>query len=373
MDERIIQFRIGVLVVATCIIAAILVVLFGEWPTLVRGQYTVFVRFERAPGVMVDTPIRKSGILIGRVSAVDLRDEGAVVVTLKIDAQRKLRQNETVRITPGNVLLGDTALEFIPSGDPARSSELIPDGFYMNGAVAPGLYDAMNVLVDVARLIENLQDDITLAAGSLRVAGDEVGVMSRNVNTLVVDNQEQLQRMLEKSEQAIDHFNSAMTTLDEFMGEDDLRTRLRESLYEIPDLLSDSRQTLGAIREMANLAEQNLANLEGFTGPLGDRGDELVESIEQSLRRWDQLMVELVQFGQAINGSEGSLGQLVHNRDLYDRLNQAAANIEQISARLRPIVEDARIFTDKVARDPGRLSSGILTRRQSGTKWLPTP
>ena len=94
-----------------------------------------------------------------------------------------------------------------------------------------------------------------------------------------------------------------------------------------------------------------------------------METIDGSIQRLDELMIQLVQFGESINNQEGSLGQFLNNPDLYQRLNRAAANIEDVSSRLRPIVEDARIFTDKIARDPGRLTSGILSSRQSGIKW----
>ena len=71
MDERIMQFRVGVMVLATLIITAILVLLFGKVPSLVpHATYTIYVRFPEAPGVTRDTPVRKSGILIGRVSDI---------------------------------------------------------------------------------------------------------------------------------------------------------------------------------------------------------------------------------------------------------------------------------------------------------------
>ena len=54
-----------------------------------------------------------------------------------------------------------------------------------------------------------------------------------------------------------------------------------------------------------------------------------------------------------IEQGEGSLGALMNDRQLYDRLNCAAKNIEDVSYRLKPIVEDARVFMDKAARHPG--------------------
>lgn len=56
-----------------------------------------------------------------------------------------------------------------------------------------------------------------------------------------------------------------------------------------------------------------------------------------------------------IDKGEGSLGALLQDRQLYNRLNRAAGNIEQLSRELRPIVEDAGVFMDKAARHPGGL------------------
>ena len=54
-----------------------------------------------------------------------------------------------------------------------------------------------------------------------------------------------------------------------------------------------------------------------------------------------------------IEQGEGSLGALMTDRQLYDRLNRAAKNIEEVSRQLKPIVDDARVFSDKIARHPG--------------------
>jgi phospholipid/cholesterol/gamma-HCH transport system substrate-binding protein len=376
MDDRIIQFRVGVLVVATCIITAILVVLFGELPRIASRQYTLYVAFKEAPGVTVDTPVRKSGILIGRVSDVDLRDAGGVLVTLRIDGQRTLREDETCRITTGNVLLGDAAIEFVPGGNRDGSHEPIGDGQVIRGEVATSPLDVMDVLVDVAQVVQNLEDDVALAAGTLRTAGDEVAGVSRNLNTAVTNNQAQMRRIMQKSEQAIDRFDLAMVAVNELVGDDPQRARLRDVVDEMPELLAEARETLKSFQSMAARAESvavraeaNLANLEGFTGPLGERGAELVENISTSIGQLDDVLAEMAEFGKALNNSEGSLGQFVHNPDLYQRFNRAAENIEQISVRLRPVVEDARIFTDKIARHPGVLTSGVLSPRQSGVKF----
>ena len=52
---------------------------------------------------------------------------------------------------------------------------------------------------------------------------------------------------------------------------------------------------------------------------------------------------------------EGSIGALLKDRQLYDRLNHAARNLDEVSQKLKPIVDDARVFSDKIARHPGSI------------------
>ena len=54
--------------------------------------------------------------------------------------------------------------------------------------------------------------------------------------------------------------------------------------------------------------------------------------------------------------------------DLYQNLNKAAQNIAQLSCELRPIVADARVFSDKIARHPELLGVSGALQRSAGTK-----
>ena len=102
MDERVLQFRVGVVVVASVIATVILVMLFGAWPNVWQRKYEIHVRFPEAPGITVDTPVRKSGVLIGRVSNVRLLEEGGVLVSMRVFQKYNLRLYETCRIGTGS-------------------------------------------------------------------------------------------------------------------------------------------------------------------------------------------------------------------------------------------------------------------------------
>ena len=156
MEERVLQFRVGVLVAATVIIAAILIVMFEELPRGLGGRKTIYIRFPSAPGVNVGTPVRKSGVLVGRVTQVTLEEDGGVLITTRLDAQREVLKNETCRISTGN-FLGDAMLEFVKSGIPGQSTQPLEDGAFLEGIVSQ---DAMSMMTDVMRVFTELSGDL---------------------------------------------------------------------------------------------------------------------------------------------------------------------------------------------------------------------
>jgi phospholipid/cholesterol/gamma-HCH transport system substrate-binding protein len=120
---------------------------------------------------------------------------------------------------------------------------------------------------------------------------------------------------------------------------------------------------------VADRAEANLENLEGLTEPLGESGPQIVANVERSSENLDEILTQLTAFTSAMNEGQGTLGQLVHGDELYGRIDQVMANVEEVSKRLLPIVNDVRILTDKLARDPSQLGvKGALDRRPGGIK-----
>ncbi len=383
MDEKVLQFRVGVVVIAAVIITVFLVFVFGEGKRIIQGQYTIYMRFSQAPGVTVDTPVRKSGVLIGRVTKVDLDDkDNSVLLTARIDSNRKILRQEVCRIAPAS-FLGDAIIEFVLPGanemfasldenkdgrlderEKAKANESIQDGEY----TAEGIV-ASNPLMALG----NMEDDIRQAIRNIESAFQRVDMLAFNMNKSIGDG-EQLQRVVQKSEIALDTITLAMTNVNDFVADPELKTSLKRTLNEFPKLSDEFRATLADIRgasagvqRMSQRAEQNLANLENFTKPLGERGEELIDSVENSLGNLDELLEQLVSFGASVNESQGTLGMLLRDRQLYDRLDRAAANVEDITRRIRPVIDNVRVASDKVARDPSVIIKGPFARDRIGT------
>ena len=360
MDDRVIHFRLGlfVVIVLTALTSLFMVYLFGELPN--RGRKTVYVRFDNVTGVTEETPVRKNGILIGRVRQMQPVESG-VVVTLSIDPRWKLLESEVCRIGSDN-LFGDAVLEFVSTGERGASNREIQNGEYLNGLVASNPLDAMRVVVD-------MKEEFHEALLSIRAAGEEVGTVAESMSTLVSNNQDKFGQILGKTEQALGRFDTAMVSINQVVGDEDIQYALQDALEGIPKLVTNAGTLLESVQRVLNEAESNLENIRGLTKPLGDQGGEIVGKLASSAGRLDDLLLTLNSFGNKINSGQGTIGQLAHNPELYQKLNRAAQNIEQLSRQLEPIINDARVAVDKVARNPRILGvQGALQRRTSGIK-----
>jgi ABC-type transporter Mla subunit MlaD len=428
MDERVVQFRVGVMVLATIIITGILILLFNEFPSMGAGTYTIHVRFSSAPGVAKDTPVRRSGILIGRVTDVEFDEKYNVIATLEINRDHTIFESDEIRITRS--LLGDAELEVVrrvgiePAGEPRSTAKPeipgpdTPQPRGVDGALndpearirrgpfllavlqpkanqeEPAVRDAQparppprrpadvpvpegaviqgRVTTTPLESFEDLKDDFARAADALTIAGSEVGGLARNLNGLVERNSEQFDRIVNRADVAMLSFQRAMDSINDVMGDPEVRANLKQALKDLPSLLQETQRSIASIEGAMRLVDSNLRNLEGFTGPLGERGESIVANVDSSIARLNELLGQVEEFSRALNSQEGTLGQLVRNPELYRQLNDAAENVNELTLMLRPILADARIFSDKIAKHPGVILRDAV-KPGSGTKWVLPP
>jgi phospholipid/cholesterol/gamma-HCH transport system substrate-binding protein len=382
MDDRIMQFRVGVVVLAVTLIAGFLTLLFGHFPkSILNKTYTVYVEFSQAPGIASDTPVRKNGILIGRVTKVELigEQQDKVRVTLAIDQDKKILHSDIVRINVS--LLGDAEVQVVPTDakppevpEPAAQGLRRPQITFAadktekkpaDTPVEPGETIKGSVANNPTQTFANLEPELTEAARSLTSASKQVDKLAKDIDKLLGNNNDQFDRLLNKTERSLDALQRTMGNIDTIIGDPETNARLRQSIAELPKTLKQMEDALTLVQRTSTRAEKNLENLEGFTKPLGQRGEAIITNADQSVRRLDELLAQMQQFSRQLNSREGSLGQLMYNPQLYQNLSEAASNINDLSHQLKPILNDVRAFSDKIARHPELL--GVKGAVQSST------
>jgi len=115
MEENNQRFSVGVLVLAAGIIGVLLVAYFGAVPAFWVERYRITINFRSAPKVTIDTPVRKNGVLIGRVSNVLLGPgDAGVNVTMELEKKYEIQKSEMPLITSESLITGDAVIQFVP-------------------------------------------------------------------------------------------------------------------------------------------------------------------------------------------------------------------------------------------------------------------
>jgi phospholipid/cholesterol/gamma-HCH transport system substrate-binding protein len=363
MDERQLRLRLGFVVLAAAITTAILINQFGDLPMLGSSRYTIYVLFPEAPGISVDTPVRKSGVTLGRVTKWELMHPQGVRVTTSIDSRYTVLDNEVCRISSASVL-GDAVLEFIPSnrgqGKPLADGATIEDGIVVGNPL---------------QALVNLETEARGALRSVQMAGEDIQKAAQNLNSALGNNQDQLPRVMQKAERAMDQFSQAMGSVQEIFGDQQTKAELRKAVQEMPQFMAEARQTVGKASvalDNFSTASQRISNaaddVSNIAKTFGERAPEIADNLNSSLASANDLLQNLADFSEGLNSSEGTLGRLLHDKELYNRITRIMANAEDLTRRARPIMDDFRVVSDKLARDPRQLGvKGALDSRPSGT------
>lgn len=384
MDERTLQIRVGVVVLAAVAITGILVILFGEGQSVIRiwqgDDIVVTIEFDEAPGVTRDTPARKSGVLIGRVADVTLNEAtGTVDVTLTLFSKYKIYKDEVCRIGTNSLVTGDAVLEFVRATDDVlikRGFDDQPEDGEINAAERKAAHkrykdlgsmkygivqrDPLASMAKIAdRIPQTLASIETTASDISRLASD-ISRLAQGLTDVVDGNENRLESIFAQADEALVALTRTMQRVEEIAGDPEIQANLKRTLNELPGFVDqgkqtfrDARNTLVEIERVTKKAEENLENLKGFTDPLGSRGSEMVADAAATLANIQDMTQELKLMSERVQSSRGTLGLLIKDPELYQRLNSAAANLERLTVRLGPILRDVHVLTDKLSRDPG--------------------
>jgi phospholipid/cholesterol/gamma-HCH transport system substrate-binding protein len=366
MNERVMQFRIGMFVIVAGLVLAMLIFWFGESPTIFRDRVFLTVHYREAPGVAEGTPVRKSGIRIGEVASIAFDDRpdqpDGVLVTLSLERKYKLRTGTVPRLSRS--LIGDVTIDMVPgsgsgliatsdlpghspviegavAADPSKALEAATLAFEKAGGTLISIDKAASGLAALAQSASNVDEFLATWNGT----GKDLAGAAQQLSRFVATNEGEFPPALAHLREVAQKLNQ---TLDS-PTQDALRTgihrfalasaRLDSGLAEAAPFLKDIGQPTSAV-------------------PTTDFG--------QTLRRLNKITSEIGLLTQTLNNGrgalnrEGSLQKILVQSELYDNMNRMATTMTDTFVGFRPVLAALKVFADKVARDPAMMTRGAL-------------
>ena len=368
MNERVMQFRIGMFVIVAGLVLIMMIIWFGESPTILRDQVFLKVHYLEAPGIAEGIPVRRSGIKVGEVSAVEFDErpglpEG-VIVTLALERKTKLKQGTVPRIA--RALIGDVSIELVPgsgvdpmltgntatnapliegdvSPDPAKALAAATKAFESVGGTLTAIEDAAKGLASVAKKAEGIDGFIT----TWTETGKNLGAAGDEINSLIKANQAEIGPAIAGIRSGAERFNAAF----------DEKTT------------AELKATIGRLSTASARLDAGLADLKPLMADLGASPNATpVTNFGGAIWRINRIASDLGLLTRALSDGKGNLNpngsiqQLFINSALYDNFNKASTAATEVIHSFRPVIASVKNFADRLNKDPAALTRGALQR-----------
>jgi len=285
--------KIGLFMLIGLIILGVFIIKIQDIPIGQRGhRQLVIAHFPTVAGIDKKSDVRISGVRVGKVQKVMLKD-GEAELVLSLNRDVKLHVGASARVSSLG-MLGDKFVEVLP-GSPG--APLLPPGAELNGT-APPSFD------DVLRTASDLGTDLKQVSFALRKSmGGEPGAEKL---TEIVDNVRELTAGLKDLIQANrGNVNATTANFRDFSAE------LKDQLPRLADKIADLADTLDSmVQENRTDLHGSVANIRDLTGRLKVTADNLNK------------------ISGKIASGEGSIGKLVNDDTTVNNLNDTLKSVQ---------------------------------------------
>jgi len=281
--------------VGAIVLVAIVVFVFGTmWLSgrSVGSANVVRIQFDNVSGLKRASPVRVSGVNVGKVEKIEFMDVGKVLVVASLPPKIRPRVDASAKIV-SVTLVGDYAVDF----DPGRSSEILAPGKVILGTQDLGLTGKAAVLAERA-------DSILLGAQGI-------------VN-----------------ERTADQLRSTLTAL-----EGTLKAAQRTmQIYSNPDQgpTAELTKTMSAFRQLSNRLDSTLAS-----PAFSRRTDSITANLAAMTSQFAATGERLDSLLAGMNRGQGTLGKFVTDSGLY--------------YDIRELTQGMKKLLDELAKHPGKV------------------
>ncbi|MCG2419101.1 MlaD family protein [Aequorivita sp. F47161] len=275
-------------------IGAILLLIFGysflKGTNLLEKNREFYVKYDNVEGLAQAAPVTINGLTVGKVQDITFANtKGSLVVKFTVEKDFDFSKNSIVRIYSTG-LIGGKALGIFPQYD----ANVAKSGDTLRGDVEDGMLTAVTkALGPLERKVNN-----TLAT---------VDTLLLSINAIV---DEETRRNLQ---QAIANLN---TTLNSFAGvSENLNQILSNNTGKLDNTFTNLDKTAGNLSKLTD----SLSQLE--TG-------KLVTDLQSVVDKMDKIV-------SGVENGEGSMGKLLKDDKLYENLEGASKQLEQLMQDLK--------------------------------------
>jgi phospholipid/cholesterol/gamma-HCH transport system substrate-binding protein len=272
---------------------------FLKGNAIFSSETVLYAKYPRVDGLAVSKPVLINGFQIGRVDKLILQPDGSIVATLKISGKYDIPKNSVASLESTD-LLGSKAIVMALGTDKQYAQE----GDTLNANVQQNLMEAVQPVQKKAERIIGKMDSILTS-----------------VNSLLNPN---FQKNVDKS------FNSIAGTL----------ASLEATSKKVDNLVgSESSKIAGILNNVEAITgnlKSNNQKINGILTNLSTVSDQIAASnFKQTIDNANKAVAEFQDVATKINSGKGTIGLLINDPRMYDNLNSASKNLDNLIIDLK--------------------------------------
>lgn len=293
------ELKVGIAIVLTAVVL-FFGIRFLAGLSVFGSGYELVAVFEDTEGLTSGNPVQVSGVQIGTVKSVELLPGAAAAEVIFSITSGTILPRGTVARIGGFSALGDVRISLNPGPADAPPLE--------NGDTIPTKASA-----DLAGLVQNNAERIFGNVDTLLIGA--AGTFS-NVDVLLADPNSDLRATLAELRGAAAAANQLLASQ---------RAQLTATLAS----LRRTSENVGALTaNVGTFADENTDSLAVTIARL----NRVLGTVDQSLADFNSTSTQLDEVLAKLNSGEGTLGLMLNDPTLYNNLNTAATNLNQLVA-----------------------------------------
>ncbi|PHR69054.1 MAG: ABC transporter substrate-binding protein [Lutibacter sp.] len=280
-------------------IVAIVIIGLSFWGySFLKGQNlfnssprTYFVEYNNVQGLNTASSVTINGLQVGKVVniAFDSNKKGTLIVEFGVDNDFQFSKNSTAKIYSAS-LMGGKSLAVVPSYE----GENAVSGDYLKGEIESDIFSSVGEKLNP---LQAKLESVIVSADSLLLGLNQ---------TLDVDARKNLKSTFANLNATVANFKKSSVSLDA--------------------LLLENKDKLGASLTNVEIATDNFAKL----------SDSLVNAnLGQTIKKLQSTISSFDAVIAGINRGEGSIGKLMKDEGLYNNLENASKEMEELLREMK--------------------------------------
>ncbi|MFA4868469.1 MAG: MlaD family protein [Pedobacter sp.] len=272
---------------------------FLKGNAIFSNETILYAKYSHVDGLAVSKPVLINGFQIGRVDKLELQPDGSILATLKIKGKYEIPKSSIAKLEQTDLLGSKAIVMALGAG-----TDYALDGDTLNANVAKGLLETVQPVQKKAEVIIAKMDSILTSVNSI----------------LNPD----FQKNVDKS------FNSIASTL----------SSLEATSKKVDHLVGSEGSRVSAIlanvESISNNLKKNNEKINAILDNIGTVTDQVAAAnFKQTIDNANKAVADLQGIVSKVNNGQGSLGLLVNDTKMYDNLNNASKNLDNLIIDLK--------------------------------------